>query len=384
MQYLTAPRIFDGENFHQQAALAVTEGRVTTLLQAADIPGNADVIELAGTLAPGFIDVQLNGGGGVMFNNAPSQATVEQMALGHRRAGSTAIMPTIISDTREVHRAAADAVIQARNAGCASVLGIHIEGPFFDIAKRGTHNAAMIRPMTEDDIAWLSSLGDLNVMLTLAPEHTSAGQIAALGESGIIVCAGHTNASYEQMQSALAEGLRGFTHLFNAMSPLAARAPGVVGAALESERSWAGIIADGHHVHPATIRIAQRSLPVGKLLLVSDSMSTVGSDETGFTLYGERIEKRDGKLVNAEGALAGSAIGLNDAVRYCRDVVGIAEAECLRMASLYPAQFLGADKLLGSLEPGKRADLVHFDGQLNVIDTWVAGQHLSHGNGSNQ
>lgn len=384
MHYLTASRIFDGEKFHSHTALALAEDRVSALLPSSEVPAGASVTVLEGTLAPGFIDVQVNGGGGALFNNCPNQATIEQMARGHRSAGSTAIMPTIISDTHEVHRAAVKAVIDAQAAGCAGILGIHIEGPFFDLAKRGTHNADMIRPMSDGDIYWLSSLDALKVMLTLAPEHTKSGQIETLANAGIAVCAGHTDASYEQVQAALGEGLRGFTHLFNAMSPLTARAPGTVGAALESDSSWVGIIADGHHVHPAAIRIAQRSLPAGKLMLVSDSMSTVGSDETSFSLYGERIEVKDGKLVNAEGALAGSAIGLNDAVRYCRDVVGIPESECLRMASLYPAQFLGMQDQLGSLRSEARADLVHFDEQLNVFDTWVAGQHLSHSNGFKQ
>ena len=384
MQYLIAPRIFDGESFHSKSALAINNGRVEALLPASEIPAQAEVKNLCHTLAPGFIDVQLNGGGGVMFNNAPSAETVERIAAGHRRAGTTGVMPTIISDTPEVHAAAVAAVMAAQQSGNASVLGIHIEGPFFDLAKRGTHNPEMIRAISEEDMQWLTSLTGTKVVLTLAPEHTRPGQIRTLSEAGISVCAGHTDASYEQIRQALTEGLKGFTHLFNAMSPLTARAPGTVGAALESDSSWVGIIADGHHVHPASIRIAQRSLPTGKLILVSDSMSTVGSRETGFMLYGERIEVVDGKLVNAEGVLAGSAIGLNDAVRYSRNTVGIAEEECLRMASLYPAQFLEMDDHLGRLRPGYRADLVHFDNELNILDTWVAGSHLSHSNGTEQ
>jgi N-acetylglucosamine-6-phosphate deacetylase len=215
-------------------------------------------------------------------------------------------------------------------------------------------------------------------MLTLAPEHTHPGQIRRLTDAGLLVCAGHSDASYEQVQAALAQGLRGFTHLFNAMSPLQGRAPGVVGAALDSGAAWVGIIADGHHVHPASIRIAARSLPAGKLLLVSDGMSTVGSAATACEIYDERIELRDGRLVNAEGALAGSAIGMNEAVRISHQRVGLPLAECLRMASLYPASFLRLDNRLGRIAPGYRADLVALDGQFNVLATWVAGSHQKH------
>jgi N-acetylglucosamine-6-phosphate deacetylase len=300
------------------------------------------------------------------------------MTAGHRRAGTTSLLPTLISDTPETQRAAVTAVAAARKRGNHGVLGVHVEGPFFALAKRGTHKAAMIRPLAEDDLDWLTDLRDMAVLLTLAPEHLAPGQLRRLCDAGIRVFAGHSDASYEQVGTALAEGLHGFTHLFNAMSPLTARAPGVVGAALDDPHSWVGIIADGHHVHPASIRIAQRAKPRGKLLLVSDAMATVGSDDDSFEIYGERITLRDGKLVNAEGALAGSAIGLNNAVHYTHTVVGLPLAECLRMASLYPAACLGLDDKLGRVAPDYRADLVLFDDCLRVSDTWVAGSHQAH------
>ena len=378
MQYLVADRIFDGDRFYEGSAVCIDAKHIGGIIPTSEIPAEANCETLSGTLAPGFIDAQVNGGGGVMFNNAPTTETLEQITLGHRQAGTTGLMPTIISDTPEIQRAAANAVSAARANDCPGILGIHIEGPFFDPARRGTHKAEMIRKMDAEDLAWLASLNDYPVIVTLAPEHTAPGDVAVLSSAGINVCAGHTNASYEQVEAALNEGLRGFTHLFNAMSPLTARTPGTVGAALDSDTSWVGIIADGHHVHPASIRIAQRSLPRGKLLLVSDSMSTVGTHEASFELYGERIELHEGKLVNAEGALAGSAIGLNDAVRYCHRVVGISLDECLRMASLYPASFLKLEDRLGRIAPGYRSDLVLFDDDINVSDTWVAGQHMSH------
>ena len=270
----------------------------------------------------------------------------------------------------------------ARASGNAGVLGIHIEGPFFDLGKRGAHKASMIRPPLAEDIDWLSSLSDLNVIVTLAPEHAQPGQIRQLAEAGVHVCAGHTNASYEQIKNAVAEGLRGFTHVFNAMSPLAGREPGAVGAALDSDNTWAGIIADGHHVHPASIRIAQRMKPAGKLLLVTDAMSSVGSEVSSFEIYGERIQERGGRLVNSDGVLAGSAIGMIDAVRIATSIVGLPLEESLRMASLYPATFLTLEHELGRIAKGFRADLVHFDKDFQVHSTWLAGVQQCHSSGT--
>ena len=254
----------------------------------------------------------------------------------------------------------------------SAVLGIHIEGPFFAAARRGTHQADRLRQPTAADIDWLRSLADMRCLTTLAPEVMAPGMIRQLSSAGIVVSAGHSAASWAQLQQARREGLRGFTHLFNAMSPLTAREPGVTGAALDSGDCWLGIIADGHHVHPASIRVAHRCAGAGKLFLVSDAMATVGSGQPWFTLYGERITARDGRLLNAEGALAGSAIGLVDAVRYCHRVVGLPLEECLRMASLYPAEFIGEQRL-GRIAAGSRADLVLLDENLQVNATWVAG-----------
>jgi N-acetylglucosamine-6-phosphate deacetylase len=334
-----------------------------------------------GILAPGFIDIQVNGGGGVMLNNTATREGVDQIARAHRPTGTTGMMPTLISDSREVQQAGIDAVREARAAGNQSILGIHIEGPFFALEKRGTHKASMIRPPLPADIEWLAKLDDLPVILTLAPEHTVSGQIQTLSGAGIFVCAGHTNADYAQIKAAIGEGLRGFTHLFNAMSPLTAREPGTVGAAMDFDDTWAGIIADGHHVDPANIRIAQRAKPTGKLILVTDAMATVGSDDSSFEIYGERIEEHQGKLINAEGALAGSAIGMIDAVRIATTQVGLPLEESLRMAALYPAAFLNLDDQLGRMDTGYRPDLVHFDRDFIVHGTWVAGHYQSHNGG---
>lgn len=376
---LQAATIFDGERLLKEHAVLVEKDRVLKIIPAGDVPGQCERQELSeGFLAPGFVDIQVNGGGGVMLNNAPSRETLDTMTAGHRSVGTTSIMPTVLSDTPDILHAGVDAVREARRQGNAGILGIHIEGPFFDTGKRGTHKASMIRSPQAEDMQWLCSLDDLNVIVTLAPEHVQPGWIKKLADARLRVCAGHTNASYEQIKDAVGEGLQGFTHVFNAMSPLTARKPGAVGAALECDETWAGIIADGHHVHPASINIAHRAKPAGKLMLVSDAMSTVGSEDASFELYGERIKLLDGRLVNSEGALAGSAIGLIDAVRYVNSTVGLSLEESLRMASLYPAAFLGLDEMLGRIASGYRADFVHFDSDFRVINTWVAGVQQSH------
>lgn len=374
-----ARQVFDGERWLADHALILKDDLIQAVLPAKLLPADITTIDLGdGTLAPGLIDIQVNGGGDVMLNNQPNADGVERIAAGHRQFGTTGLLPTVISDTRDTQQAAATAVGQARANGSAGVLGLHIEGPFFDMQRRGTHSADMIRPMEDADIQWLSNINDFPVVLTLAPEHTAPGQMRQLTDAGLLLCAGHTDAKYDCIQAAIAEGLRGFTHLFNAMKPLASREPGTVGAALESPDTWAGIIVDGHHVHPATIRLALRTKAAGKLLLVSDAMSTVGGKQESFEIYGERITQREGRLVNAEGNLAGSAIALIDAVRIGHEQVGIELGECLRMASLYPAQFLKLEHQLGRLQEGFRADMMCFTSNYAVTDTWVAGEHQRH------
>ncbi|HDY83000.1 MAG TPA: N-acetylglucosamine-6-phosphate deacetylase [Halieaceae bacterium] len=376
---ITAPTVFNGERFLPDHCVIVQGETVTQVLPAGDCPPGLDTVFLdRGILAPGFVDLQVNGGGGLMLNNAPLSATVNIMLAAHRATGTTTMLPTLLSDTREVQQAAVDAVREARAGGNAGIAGLHIEGPFFELSRRGAHSASMIRPPRAQDINWLCSLQDLPLLVTLAPEHAQAGQIGQLSRSGVQVCAGHTNASYQCVRDAAKEGLQGVTHLFNAMSPLTSREPGTVGAALDDNSLWAGIIADGHHVHPASIRLAHKTKPAGKLVLVTDAMATVGGDSPSFKIYGEEIRESDGRLVNANGVLAGSAIGMIDAVCYTHRTVGLALEECLRMASLYPAAILKRDDNLGRIASGYRADLVHFNGNFTVYNTWLAGQRQSH------
>ncbi|MEP1469650.1 MAG: N-acetylglucosamine-6-phosphate deacetylase [Halieaceae bacterium] len=375
---ITAASLFDGSSWMFEHAVVVKGSTVVEVLPLDELPEDLAVTDLGeGVLAPGFIDLQVNGGGGALFTETPTAATLEQMSKAHRATGTTTMMPTLLSTSLTTYQAGIAAVCETMQAGNPAILGLHIEGPFFDSAKRGAHKEDMIRPLQQADIDWLVS-ANLPLMLTLAPEHCRPGVIETLTEAGLMVCAGHTDASAEQIRAALREGLRGFTHLFNAMSQITARSPGAVGAALDDVQTWVGIIADGHHVHPINLSLAHRAKADGKVCLVTDAMSTVGSDGSAMQLYDEEISEQDGKLVNAEGKLAGSAIGMIQAVEYAHHGAGIELGECLNMASRYPADFLNRNRDLGQLAPGFRADMVHFDEAFVVRNTWLAGSHQQH------
>lgn len=382
-QALVGARIFTGEEFLENQALIINGDAIEAVVPASDLSPDFVRVELSGgVLAPGFIDLQVNGGGGAFFTNNTSVDAIQTMLDGHRPTGTTSFLPTLISDTRGVHQAGVRAVADAVGAGIKGVLGVHVEGPFFDMARRGAHNERYIRKMEQADIDWLvasvKAQHEFKVMLTLAPEHADAGQIKQLTSAGVVVCAGHTDGHYDDVVAALKEGLSGFTHLYNAMRPTTGREPGVVGAALEDTNSWCGIIIDTYHVHAASARIAYAAKPKGKMYLVTDAMSTVGSPEKSFQIYGETIYEKDGCLVNAEGRLAGSAIGMIDAVRLNTHWVGVELAESLRMASLYPAEFMQVDNYLGRIRANYRADLVHFTDDFKVTRTWIAGDMHTH------
>lgn len=374
---ISAPRIFDGEQFYKSHAILINDGRVIGIVPSDAITSDFPLeIHRHGVLVPGFIDWQVNGGGGVLFNNETTEQGLNVMVHGHYTGGTTSLLPTIVSDTFETRQRAVGAVKRFIKGGGKSVLGLHLEGPFFSPERRGTHDERYLSSISDDDIQWLGSLEGILLLVTLAPEILEKGQIKSLCDQGIIVCAGHTNAHFDDIRSALDEGLRGFTHLYNAMRPATGREPGVVGSALVDKKSWCGIIVDGHHVHPEMVRLAHMTKPIGKLCLVTDSMATVGSNEDSFELYGNTITEKNGCLINSEGRLAGSAISMIEAVRNCHLDVGIGLSECLRMASLYSAQFLGVDHFLGLLQEGYRADVVHFDDDFTVTQTWVAGEAM--------
>ncbi|MDG9666555.1 N-acetylglucosamine-6-phosphate deacetylase [Hahella sp. CR1] len=372
---LTDGRIFTGETLLSQQALIIEGGRIHSITPEHQIPADAVRLSLNGMLlAPGYIDVQVNGGGGALFNDNPSPAVLREMGAAHRRYGTTAFMPTLITDTRDKMEAAVRAVEAALREGAPGVLGIHLEGPYLNVARKGVHRESVIREPEADALQLLSSLGDIGVtIVTLAPEKVPEGFVRKLRERGVHVCLGHTAASYEQVHQALAEGATGFTHLFNAMTPLRNRDPGVVGAALDDADSWCGLIADNHHVHPATIRIALRAKAQGKIMLVTDAMHSVGMPGEEFELLGEKLVRCNGRLATEQGVLAGSDLDMATAVRNTVSAIGLDVEEALRMASLYPAQFLGIDDEYGRIAPGYRADLVLLNDQLEVEGTWIGG-----------
>lgn len=370
-------RILAGDEFRDDLAVVIEDGRITALISdAAPQLGSADEqVDLGGGwLLPGFIDAQVNGGGGVLFNNTPDVDSLRTLAAAHRRFGTTGLLPTLISDDVQVMRRAIDATRAAIAQGVPGVLGIHLEGPYIAPARKGTHDAKKFRVPDADEIAMAASLDNGVTLLTLAPERVPLESIRALVERGVIVAAGHTAASYEEARAGLDAGIRGFTHLYNAMSPLTGREPGAVGAALEDRDSWIGIIADGVHVHPASLRVALAAKPRGKVMLVTDAMPPVGADSPSYELYGEVITAVDGVVRNAAGSLAGSALDMATAVRNAVHLLGLPLDEAARMASRYPAQFLNLDDRLGEIAEGYQADLVLLDDALQVRATWIAGE----------
>jgi N-acetylglucosamine-6-phosphate deacetylase len=371
---LVNARVFDGDTVHEDRAVLVAGDRVEALLPAAQLPAGCPVDDLGGRrLVPGYVDLQVNGGGDVLFNDSPTVEGIRRIAAAHCRLGTTAFLPTLISDDFDTMRAAIAAVAGAIDAGVPGVLGIHLEGPFLNPARRGVHDAVHFRELDDEALAVLTALPRGVTLVTVAPERTDPATIRALRAQGVHVWAGHSDADFAAVRAALDAGLEGFTHLFNAMSPLQGRAPGVVGAALDDADSFCGVIADGHHVHEASLRIALAAKPRGRICLVSDAMPTVGGDRDGFKLNGEQIYSRGGRCTTAGGTLAGSDIALAAAVRYATRKLGVDWPEAVRMASLYPARALGLDGELGRIAPGYRAAFCLLDDDLGVLRSWCAG-----------
>ncbi|TLM79565.1 N-acetylglucosamine-6-phosphate deacetylase [Microbulbifer harenosus] len=369
-QAFIAQQLFDGEQLHREVALTVEDGKV---LSVGGAPA-AGAVRLEGLLAPGLIDIQVNGGGGALFNNDTSVNALCKMSAAHARFGTTGFMPTLITDQVDVMQKAADAVSAALTEGVPGVLGVHFEGPHLSAPKKGTHEEKFIRPLSEEELA-IYARDDLGLkMVTLAPENVSPEDIAKLASLGVKVCLGHSNADGKTAAAAVAAGATGFTHLYNAMSPLHSRDPGMVGTALISDGCWCGLIADGHHVSPEAMILAMKAKPRGKIVLVTDAMSLVGSDEMSFPLF-ERIVTRDGdKLTSTTGELAGSHLDMIGAVRNIRDWCGVELTEALRMAGLYPAEFLGTDA--GRIVVGAPADMILVDDKLQVQKTWIGGKEV--------
>ena len=374
-------RLFDGFEWHDDAALIVAGDRVQAIVKRGAVPVAAELVELPGGLIiPGLIDLQVNGGGGVLLNDRPDLEGVQTICAAHTRLGTTTLLPTLITDTPEVTERAIAAGIAATEAGVAGFLGLHIEGPHLAIARKGAHLPDLIRPMTDADLDRLvrGRAGLPALLTTVAPETVDPRRIAALGGAGIVVSLGHSDADYRTAVAAADAGARMVTHLFNAMSPLGHRQPGVVGAALETGPLFAGLIADGLHVDPAVIAIALRAKRgPGHIFLVSDSMSLIGTDMQSFELNGRTIRRANGGLRLADGTLAGADITLLDAVRFVHRTVGLPLAEAVRMASLYPARAMRLDGELGHLGTNARASFVHLAEDLGLAGVWIDGQQIT-------
>lgn len=373
-------RIFDGEAWHDGKALLVEGGRVAGLAPEGEVGSDVRVEQLdGGLIAPGFIDLQVNGGGGVLLNDEQSVSAIERICSSHARYGTTALLPTLITDTREITIAAIEAGKQARAAGVKGFLGLHLEGPHLSVARKGTHHPELIRPMEEADLERLLALKGVfdTLMLTVAPENVTEEQVKTLADAGFIVSLGHTNATYEMAERYAAAGARTATHLFNAMSQLENRAPGMVGAALNIGALSAGLIADGYHVHPASMSAALRAKRgPGRIFLVTDAMSTIGTDLETITLNGRQIYRKDGRLTLADGTLAGADIDMLSSVLFIHRVIGFELGEALRMASLYPAEAVGIAGRKGRLAEGFDADLVVLTERHAMHSTWIGGEKV--------
>lgn len=358
--------------FEREACVVVEDGFIVALLHGE--PPAGDLVDLdGGYLVPGFIDAQVNGGGGVLFNNDTSVEAIAAIGRAHRRFGTTGFLPTLISDDAEVMQRAIAATRDAIAIAVPGVLGIHLEGPYLAPARKGTHDDAKFRVPDANEIAMATSLDNGVSLITLAPERVPADAIRAIVERGGIVTAGHTAGAYDEIRAGIDAGITGFTHLYNAMSPLQGREPGAVGAALEDDACWCGVIVDGVHVHPASLRVALKAKPRGRVFLVTDAMPMVGGDDPSFDLYGETITAIDGVVRNAAGALAGSALDMAGAVRNGVHLLGLPLDEACRMAAQYPAEFLGIGGTHGRIAAGYRADLVLLDGEVCVQRSWIGG-----------
>ena len=372
---LRAERLFDGRNEHTEAVLLIEGARIVGIV--ADAPPGVPVEELHedAILVPGFIDLQVNGGGGIMFNDETTADGLARIAAAHARAGTTSILPTLITTDRAHMARAIAAAGEAIGLGVPGIAGLHLEGPFIAPARRGIHPLDKVTAFTARDLDMLRAPFPAPLLVTLAPDIVAPDTIAALVAAGIIVFAGHTDATWEQARAGFAAGIRGVTHLFNAMSPFMGRAPGLVGAVLDDARAMAGIIADGHHAHPAALRIALNALGAERLFLVSDAMATAASDAIGFTLAGERITLRDGRLTNEAGTLAGAHLTMAEAVRNLVSMTSADWTTAVRMATATPAECLGLTDR-GVIALGARADLVVLNDDLTVMEVWQGGRRL--------
>ena len=377
MKVLYGARLFDGERLHDDCALVVEGASILALTRLEDRPRGGEQHDLGGGfLSPGFIDWQINGGGGVLFNANPTVEGIAAIAAAHRRAGVTAFLPTVVTDAPRVLDAALAAAREAQSRA-PGALGVHVEGPFIDPKRKGVHPAQFIRPMLEQDADALIAARTGVMVVTLAPASVPLELIGRLANAGIVVSLGHSDTSAEEAQSVFDAGASAVTHLYNAMSQLSSRAPGVVGATLADPRIICGLIADGEHAHPAAYRAALAAKGPRGVALVSDAMPPAAGGPDVFELQGRRMTRVGNKLTAEDGTLAGAAITMRDAVDYLVHVLKVSLADALMMATLTPARLLRVDNRIGRLKPGLRADLVHLTDDLQLAEVWVGGRRLN-------
>jgi len=380
---ITGARIFDGAAWHEDAALVVTGDSVEAIVAAKDVPADIQRIDAGGgLLVPGFVDLQVNGGGGLMINDRPDVETIRTICAAHAPFGTTALLVTLITDTREQTKATVAAAIEAAGAKAPGFLGLHLEGPHLSISRKGAHDPKLIRPMDDaDQAAIIAARQALPALLTtVAPETVGPERIKALAQAGVVVSLGHSDATYALARAAASAGATMATHLFNAMSQIGNREPGLAGAAIDVGALHCGLIADGIHVDPATIGIALRAKRgPAKIFLVTDAMATIGTDMASFRLNGRTIHRKDGSLRLDDGTLAGADLDMISAVRFMHDKIGLELDEALRMASTYPAEAMGVADRHGRLGKGMAADFVQLSDELSVQSVWIGGERAFRG-----
>lgn len=372
---LAGARIFDGRRLWSDRALVIIDGCVAAIATLDAAPRPLTALD-GGVLAPGFVDWQVNGGGGVQFDAEPTPEAALAIAAAHAHHGATSITPTLITSSHDRQAAAADAIAEARRRACETIVGAHFEGPHLNPARRGAHDAQLMRPLAADDVALLARADLGRVIATVAPEVVKPEAIQRIVARGVLVSLGHSDADAALAASAFRAGARAVTHLYNAMSPLGHRAPGLVGAALDAS-PFVGLIADGWHVAPEALRLAVRALGPGRVTLVTDAMATAGSPVNRFLLQGREVRRHDGRLSLPDGTLAGSDLTMDAAVRHMVSVAGVPLAAALQMATSAPARLLGLRDGRGRLLPGGRADVVHLDDALVARAVWVGGRPLA-------
>lgn len=366
-----ANALFNGYEILTDQYLTVENESITGISSQCQ---DANVVHLNGLLCPGFVDVQVNGGGGELFNNTPTVDTLRCMAEAHLQYGTTGMLPTVITEQYSVMRSAAEAVSKAISLNLPGICGIHFEGPHLSVPKRGIHPERHIRPISDQELALFCNKDMGQVLVTVAPEVIKTDVIKDLVSSGVRICLGHSNANAETVLKALEAGATGFTHLFNAMSPLTSREPGMVGAALADADSYCGLIVDLLHVHPTACKLAVKAKSANNVMLVTDAMSHVGSDQVMLDYCDTQIVRQGDKLTVPDGTLAGSALDMASAVRNCHKILGIPLSDSLKMATRTPSAFLSLDNSIGTLTPGSQANFVLLNDDLEVQKCWINGK----------